>query len=290
MKITRNYSRISGFSLLAALCTLVALAADAPRIAAVYGDGTQPFLLATGSPGELGLLEALALAFAKQMPATLKWVKAGSGESLDLLKNKQVDVIMVHAPAAEAAAVKEGWAVNRTLIGSNEFYIVGPANDPAKIKDAGSAAEAYRRIAAAGVPFITRADNSGTHKKEMQIWKAAGVESKGDCYIPTHDFMTASPKKANEVKGYFMTDNSTWFTEKAQLPNITVLFSGDKTLVNTYHALVAPPGATPDRDTAVRFVEFLGSSAGQNVLRNYGRDRYGEGLYQDAKYAEQYIH
>ena len=99
------------------------------------------------------------------------WVKAGSGKSLKLLRQKQVDAIMVHAPAAEKKAVTEGWAAKRSLIGSNEFYIVGPKNDPARITSAASAAEAYARIAEARTVFLSRGDNSGTHKKSWAYGK-----------------------------------------------------------------------------------------------------------------------
>ena len=112
-----------------------------------YGSGPNGFSLATGSPGELGLLKALGDAFAKKEKTTLCWVKAGTGESMQLLKDKKVDMIMVHAPAAEKKAVADGWAIKRELIGSNEFYIVGPPNDPAGIKNAKTAAEAYALIA-----------------------------------------------------------------------------------------------------------------------------------------------
>ncbi len=111
-----------------------------------YGQGTQQFSLATGSPGELGLLKALAAAFTPETNTTLVWKKAGSGESLKMLQGKEVDMIMVHAPAAEKKAVQDGWATKRTLIGSNEFFIVGPAADPAKIAEAKNAVEAYSRI------------------------------------------------------------------------------------------------------------------------------------------------
>ena len=114
-----------------------ALAGGAP--AAVYGSGPNQFSLATGSPGELGLLKVLAETFGKQDNAKMAWFKAGSGESLKLLKDKKVDLIMVHAPAAEKKAVQDGWATKRTLLGSNEFFIVGPANDPAKIAGAKNA-------------------------------------------------------------------------------------------------------------------------------------------------------
>ena len=105
-------------------------------VEAVYASGANVFKLATGSPGELGLLQALGEAFGKKENAKMEWIKAGSGASLNLLKTKQVDMIMVHAPEAVNKALAEGWATDRTLIGSNEFYIVGPKSDPAKIKTA----------------------------------------------------------------------------------------------------------------------------------------------------------
>jgi tungstate transport system substrate-binding protein len=103
---------------------------------AVYGSGANNFSLATGSPGELGILKVLGETFGKAYDANLCWIKAGSGESLTLLKAKKVDMIMVHAPAAEKKAIAEGWAVKRVLIGSNEFFFVGPPEDPARISEA----------------------------------------------------------------------------------------------------------------------------------------------------------
>jgi tungstate transport system substrate-binding protein len=254
----------------------------------VYGKGANKFSLATGSPGELGLVEALGNAFSTKANTTLLWKKAGSGESLKALKDKTVDMIMVHAPAAEKKAVEERWAVKRTLIGSNEFFIVGPADDPAKISDAKSAVNAYGRIAGAKARFFSRGDNSGTHKKEMDVWQKAGITPSGDWYVVTRDFMTATLKRANDEKGYFMTDSSTWVAEKNNVPNLKILFKGDKFLVNTYHALSQPEGATPGAEWAGRFIDFVASDEGQKIVREYGKARYGEGLYDDAAYAKQY--
>jgi tungstate transport system substrate-binding protein len=256
--------------------------------AAVYGSGANQFSLATGSPGELGLLKVLAEAFGKQDNAKMAWFKAGSGESLKLLKDKKVDMIMVHAPAAEKKAVQDGWAIKRTLLGSNEFFIVGPASDPAKIAEAKSAVEAYRRIAATKATFFSRGDNSGTHKKEMGIWKKAEIKPQGDWYVVTKDFMTATLKRANQEKGYFMVDSSTWVAEKKDVPNLKILFKGDKLLVNTYHALCQPAGATSGAATAAKFIDFVASPQGQNIIQAYGKNKYGEGLYNDAAYAKQY--
>jgi tungstate transport system substrate-binding protein len=258
--------------------------------AAIYGQGNRSFTLATGSPGELGLLQALGEAFDKKEHARLIWIKAGSGASLNLLKSGQVDMIMVHAPEAVNQAITEGWATNRTLIGSNEFYIVGPKNDPASIKSSSSGADAYSKIANHQSKFISRGDKSGTHQKEMEIWKKAGITPGGNWYIVTNDFMTASLKKANEENAYFMTDSSTWVAEKAVAPNLQILYRGDKFLVNTYDALAASDGASPNRNIAVKFIEFVASSEGQTIIRNYGKSKYQEPLYNDAIYAKQYVH
>jgi tungstate transport system substrate-binding protein len=273
---------VIGLVMLGASC----YAGDQP--AAVYGSGANQFSLATGSPGELGLLQVLAEAFGKQDNAKMSWFKAGSGESLQLLKDKKVDMIMVHAPAAEKKAVQDGWAAKRNLIGSNEFFIVGPANDPAKIAEAKSAVEAYRRIAAAKAAFFSRGDNSGTHKKEMGLWEKAEIKPQGDWYVVTKDFMTATLNRANQEKGYFMVDSSTWVADKKTIPNLKILFKGDKMLVNTYHALCQPAGATPGATTAAKFIDFVASPAGQKIIADYGKDKYGEGLYNDAAYARQY--
>ncbi len=256
---------------------------------AVYGQGSRSFSLATGSPGELGLLQMLGEAFDKKEGARLIWIKAGSGASLNLLKSGKVDMIMVHAPDAVNKAITEGWATNRTLIGSNEFYIVGPKSDPANIKSATSGADAYSKIAKAQSPFISRGDKSGTHQKEMDIWKKAGIVPEGNWYIVTNDFMTASLKRANAENAYFMTDSSTWVAEKDIAPNLQILYRGDKYLVNTYDALAAPEGATANRDLAVKFIQFVASDEGQTIIRNYGKSKYKEPLYNDAMYAKQYV-
>ena len=257
---------------------------------AIYGQGNKSFKLATGSPGELGLLQALGEAFDKKEGARLIWIKAGSGASLNLLKTQQVDMIMVHAPEAVNKAIAEGWATDRTLIGSNEFYIVGPKNDPANIKIATSGADAYSKIAKAQAKFISRGDKSGTHQKEMDIWKKAGITPEGNWYIITNDFMTASLKRANAENAYFMSDSSTWVAEKDVAPNLQILYRGDKFLVNTYDALGAPSGKTSDRDIAVKFIQFVASDEGQAIIRNYGKSQYKEPLYNDAAYAKQYVH
>jgi len=230
----------------------------------------------------------IADAFAEDEDACVCWKKAGSGKYLELLRAKTADAIMVHAPAAEQKAVKEEWATGRVLIGANEFFVVGPANDPAGIQAAKSAPEAFQKIAAASARFFSRGDNSGTHKREMEIWERAGIVPGGDWYVMTGGFMTATLRRANAEGGYFMTDSSTWLMERNKLPNLKLLFRGDRMLVNVYHALCQPEGRTSGASIAADFVKFLGSQKAQQILRDYGKDKLGVGLYNDADYARQY--
>jgi tungstate transport system substrate-binding protein len=273
--------------LTAALATNAMALSDCTK---AYGTGSTTIGLATGSPGELGLVEVLANEFNKTHDSKMCWKKAGSGESLKLLRDKKVDLVMVHAPAAEKQAVQEGWAVKRHLIGSNEFYIVGPKTDPAGISKATSAADAYAKIAAAKEKFYSRGDNSGTHKKEMAVWEKANIQPSGDWYVVTETFMMATLKMADDNNGYFMTDSSTWVAAKKNLDNLKILFRGDPFLINTYHTLCQPVGATAGQSLAAEFIDYVISDAGQKIIREYGAELYGEGLYNDAAYARQYDH
>ncbi len=267
----------------------LATGAMAKDCKAIYGSSDQPLRIATGSPGELGLLEVLADAFNARHQTSICWKKAGSGASLNLLKKGEVDLVMVHAPGAEKKAMSEGWAENRTLLGSNEFYIVGPKSDPANIAQAEDVAQAYTRIANAEAPFLSRGDNSGTHKKEMSIWDMAGISPSGNWYMITNDFMMATLRKANEVNGYFMTDSSTWVAGKKGLDNLAVLFTGDPYLVNVYHALSVPEGAE-NAGLARAFIDFAAGEMGQEIMGSYGLQQFGQPMYNDADYAGQYDH
>jgi len=277
----KNGTRVF-FGLMTAFLVLLVLSCrkdPSSRCDALYGTGDTVLTVATGSPGELGLREKLAGRFLEDNAGTaVCWIKAGTGESLDLLKQGRADVIMVHAPEAEKRAVREGWAADRRPIGSNEFYIVGPRDDPAGIAKAKSAAEAYRRIAMKKATFISRGDNSGTHRKEMSLWRKAGVSPVGGWYVVTGGFMSASHRKADTLRGYFMTDSSTWVVEKGNCGNLRVLYKGDPALVNMYHALTTPAkGASLHQ--AGKFTDFLASDKGQEIIRTFGRERYGEALH-----------
>lgn len=254
-----------------------------PKPAAVWGGGANELKIATGSPGELGLLEALAVKFANANDAKVVWFKAGSGQAMQLLKDRKVDMALAHAPTAEKQAVKDGWATGRRVIGGNEFWIVGPASDPAKIAEAKDATDAFKRIHAnPQAKFITRGDNSGTHQKEMVIWKAAGLEPPpAERYIATKDFMSASLKRADAEQGYFLTDSSTFIVERKNVPGLKLLFRGGDMLLNPYHTLwlTEPTAGTP---TAKRFAEFLYGAETQGMMAAFGKEKYGEAMYSDA--------
>lgn len=287
----RNKALLTLFlTLFLSLLSLQARAVEKPAYDATYGAGEAEITVATGSPGALGLLEALAGPVCRANRCRVNWVKKGSGESLGALRAGEVDLVMVHAPAAEKAAVKEGWAVMRTLLGSNEFYIVGPASDPAGIRSAQSAKEAFARIAAARARFFSRGDDSGTHKREMKIWQLAGLRPDGPCYVVTHDFMGPTLMRADRESGYFMTESSTFFAKRSRIQNLDILFRGDPILVNVYHALKANPEIYPraHHDLAAAFVSFVGSPEGQKIFREYGQEQYGTPLYNDAEYARKW--
>jgi tungstate transport system substrate-binding protein len=270
--------------------SLQAAGTDKQKYNAVYGAGDQGITVATGSPAILGLLKAIADPFCQANNCRINWIKKGSGASLKAMKEGKVDLVMVHAPAAEKAAVKEGWATMRTLLGSNEFYIVGPESDPAGIKKAGSAKEAYTMIAKAQAKFFSRGDNSGTHKKEMMVWKLSGINPSGPWYIVTKDFMGPTLMRADKEEGYFMTDSSTFFVKQSEIRNLKILFKGDPVLVNVYHALVASPEKYPkaNYELAAKFVKFMNSPEGQKFFEEYGKAKYGTALYNDAEYARKW--
>ena len=245
--------------------------AGADSSVAIYGRGTHKITVATGSPGEVGLLEALANAFNRTHDSTVCWRRAGSGESLELLRQKQVDVVLVHAPEAERKAVEQGWGACRTLIGANEFYLVGPKKDPAGVSSTTSVVDAYTRIARTQSTFLSRGDNSGTHQKELSLWEQAGIQTQGSWYVVTHDFMLETLKKADELQAYFMTDSSTWVIGKRGLPNLVVLLKGDPSLINIYHGLCQPDDAPAARRAESSFSSLSHRRKGRESFASSAR-------------------
>ncbi len=246
-----------------------------------YPDAIKDTLkLATGSPYELGLIDAVVEPFEAKYNCEVEVTKAGSGASLDLGRSGNVDLVMVHAPAAEEEFIADGYGLNRTCVMYNDFVIVGPEDDPAGIKGMTNATEAYEKIAESESLFFSRGDNSGTHKKEMSIWASAEITPEGDWYQTTNTFMSETLEIANDEQGYFMTDRSTYITLKDEI-NLTVLVEGDPIFVNHYHAIAVNPEKCPNvnYELAADFIEYLSSTEGQTIIAEFGTNEYSEALY-----------
>ncbi len=224
----------------------------------------------TTSTDNSGLLKYLHENYQTETGVQVAVIAVGTGKSLKLGANGDVDIALVHAPAAELEYVEQGWFVDRKAVMYNDFVIVGPENDPAGIKDAKTAAEALARIAESKADFVSRGDDSGTHKKEMQLWHAAGIEPEGSWYIAAGQGMGAVLKLADEKLGYALTDRGTQiaFAEKMEL---VVLSEGDEALGNPYHIMAVNPEKHSHAryDLAKQYINFITSDTGQKLIADF---------------------
>lgn len=236
----------------------------------------EPLMMATTtSTDDTGLLPVLGEAFKKDTGIELKWVAVGTGKALEHGKNCDVDVLLVHAPAAEKKFVEEGNGTKRTEVMYNDFIVVGPAEDPAKIKGK-TAGEALAAIAAAKAPFISRGDDSGTHKMEQSLWKGAGLAlpDKETWYVSAGQGMMATLNMAGERKGYTLVDRGTYISYEDQAkgkPALAVLVEGDKPLLNQYSVIPVNPAKCEKVKIkeAVIFADWLASPKGQKVVGDF---------------------
>ncbi|EFL51613.1 putative ABC transporter substrate binding protein precursor [Solidesulfovibrio fructosivorans JJ]] len=229
----------------------------------------------TTSTDDTGLLPVLADAFKKDTGITLKWVAVGTGKALEHGRNCDVDVLLVHAPAAEKKFVEEGHGVNRTEVMYNDFVLVGPASDPAKVKGK-KAGEALAAIAAAKAPFVSRGDDSGTHKKEKALWKSAGmaVPDKDSWYASVGQGMMKTLNIAGERGAYTLVDRGTYIKYADQAggkPALVVLVEGDKPLLNQYSVISINPDNCESTDfkNAEVFREWMASPRGQKLIGDF---------------------
>ncbi|MCX8006679.1 MAG: substrate-binding domain-containing protein, partial [Coriobacteriia bacterium] len=203
-------------------------------------------------------------------------VAVGTGEALRLGRQKDADVLLVHAPDQEAAFVADGHGLERRQVCYNRFVIVGPQDDPARTRQARSAAEAFKRIRDARLAFVSRGDGSGTHAKERAVWAAAGGEPAGDWYLITGQGMGETLKIASEKQAYALTDEATFAAMRDAL-DLAVLFSGDPALRNQY-GVIPVAGARNERG-ARDFVEWICGPQGQRLIGRFGVDRFGAPLF-----------
>ena len=262
------------------VCTalILMLAVNAPLASAV--ESKDVILSTTTSTVDSGLLDDLIPLFEKKTGFRVKTIAVGTGQALAMGEKGEADVLLVHAPASEKKLVDTGVAINYQLVMHNDFIIVGPAADPAKIKGK-TAADAYKAIDASGAIFVSRGDDSGTHKKELSLWKDANVVLTGKpWYQESGQGMGATLLMASEKAGYTMTDRATYLAQKANV-KLEILSEGDKPLLNIYHVMQVNPEKFSKVNTAgaKAFVEFMIAPETQKVIGEFGKDKYGASLF-----------
>jgi len=221
-------------------------------------------LATTTSTENSGLLRDLLPLFEAGSGYRVHVIAVGTGKALKLGQNGDVDVLLVHAPAAERAFVEAGYGIDHHRIMYNDFVILGPANDPADIRHSDSAADAMQRIARHSIAFVSRGDDSGTHKKERQLWQAAGLSPHGKWYLEAGQGMGKVLQISAELLAYTLTDRGTWLAFRDKLP-LQVLFEGDPVLYNPYGVMAVNPQRYPDLNYAGAraFINWLISDQGQ---------------------------
>lgn len=230
-------------------------------------------LSTTTSTENSGLLAALIPPFEKANNIKVDVIAVGTGKALQLGRNGDVDVVLVHARPAEEKFVEEGHGVDRMDVMHNDFVIIGPKGDPAGLKDAKTVGEAFKKLAEGKASFVSRGDDSGTHKKEKRLWKKAGVQPKGSWYLEAGQGMGAVLQMAYQKQAYTMSDRGTYiaFEDKIDLP---ILFEGDEALYNPYGVIAVDPKKHPDvnYDAAKKFMEYITGPKGQKIIAEYTKN------------------
>ena len=265
------------------LCLMMVFAA---AILVSNTDAAQPaqknlILATTTSTQDSGLLDELIPIFEKKTGYFVKTIAVGSGQAMAMGSKGEADVLLVHSPAAEKKFMADGNGVNRRLVMHNDYIIVGPPSDPAKIGGMKKAADAFRKIAASGSVFVSRGDNSGTHAKEKDIWKAAGVKYEGEkWYQQTGLGMGQTLSVAAEKKTYTLADRGTYLALKKNL-GMDILVEGDGILLNIYHVIEVNPKKWPKANFngAKAFADFMVSGPTQAIIKTFGVKKYGSPLF-----------
>lgn len=246
---------------------------------------TELILATTTSTQDSGLLDVLLPIFEEENNVKVKSIAVGTGQALEMGTKGEADVLLVHAPKSEEELVTSGDAVNRKRVMYNDFILVGPKDNPANVSGEDINA-AFKTISESKANFVTRGDDSGTHKKELGIWTAVNIEPAGDTYISTGQGMGASLQIANEKNGYILTDRATWLAQEKNLTNLQIVVEGGKDLMNIYHVMQVNPekhDMVNSRD-AEKFVDFMVSSETQDFIESFGKEEYGQSLF--FKYTE----
>lgn len=252
-----------------ALLAAVAVFAGFP----VRGDDRFITVASTTSTEQSGLFGHMLPVFEKQTGIQVRVVAVGTGQALDLARRGDADVVFVHAKAAEEKFLAEGEGVKRYPVMYNDFVLIGPKSDPAKVAGSRDVLEALTKIEMARAPFVSRGDNSGTHIAELDLWQAAGIDLakvKGPWYRDTGQGMGPALNTAAAMNAYLLSDRGTWLAFKNR-GELTILVEGDKRLNNQYGVMLVNPVKHPNvkQDLGQAFVDWLVSPLGQKAIADY---------------------
>ncbi|HBI47488.1 MAG TPA: tungsten ABC transporter substrate-binding protein [Smithella sp.] len=235
----------------------------------------------TTSTQDSGLLDVLLPIFEKKTGYFVKTISVGSGQAMKMGERGEADVLLVHSPDAEKKFIADGYGVNRQLVMHNDFIILGPAADPAKIKGVKSSAEAMKMIAQAGSLFLSRGDNSGTNSQEKKLWKTAGINPEGQkWYQQTGLGMGQTLNVTSEKQGYTLADRGTYLAMKKTL-SLNILVEGDAALLNIYHVIEVNVAKWPKVNVAgaKAFADFMVSKETQKIIKTFGVSKFGSPLF-----------
>jgi tungstate transport system substrate-binding protein len=224
---------------------------------------------------------ALIPVFEQKTGYKIKPIYVGTGAAMAMGERGEADVLLVHAPESEVKFMDAGHGTVRRLVMHNDFIIVGPAADPAKIKGVTSAVDGLKKIAEAKSVFISRGDNSGTNQLELSLWKKAGIDPKGQSwYQSSGQGMGATLTIASDKAAYTITDRATYLATQKNL-SLGILLEGDPVLLNIYHVIQVNPQKSPQINAAgaKAFADFMTSREAQDIIRTFGVDKYGQPLF-----------
>lgn len=248
---------------------------------------TDLILATTTSTQDSGLLDEVIIPkFEEEHPYKVKTIAVGTGQALEMGVNGEADVLLTHAPASEQELVDNGDVQNYKRVMYNDFIIVGPASDPAGIKDL-EVAEAFQKVFDSSSTFVSRGDDSGTHKKELSIWESiSATPTENSAYVETGQGMGNTLQVAAEKQGYVLTDRATYLAQKDNYPDMEIVVEGDDALLNIYHVMEVNPDKNDqiNNEGAKAFVEFMIDSEVQELIESFGKEEYGQSLFY--KYTE----
>ena len=250
-------------------------------LAAACGSNDDLILATTTSTFDSGLLDELEPLFEKQTGYNLKIIAVGTGQALEMGRRGDADVLLVHAPSSEGEFVENGYGINRQLVMHNDFVIVGPDGDPAALRLADDAIAALSLVLKSGSTFISRGDDSGTHKLELSLWDDLGFEPSGEgWYVESGQGMGATLQVANQRDAYTISDRGTYLSLLDVL-DLEILHEGDPRLLNIYHVMQVNPATSDDvnADAAAAFVDFMVSDEAQAIIKDFGADEFGRPLF-----------